>query len=107
MARALPGALLSTVNHCEAIAKLCDGGVPASEARTAIEATGVTLVDFDADQSSDAGALRVQTKRAGLSLGDRACLVLARSRGLPAMTADSAWANVEGFDVIFIRGQAS
>jgi PIN domain nuclease of toxin-antitoxin system len=35
-----------------------------------------------------------ETSRAGLSLGDRACLALAIERGLPVLTADRAWAGL-------------
>jgi PIN domain nuclease of toxin-antitoxin system len=36
-------------------------------------------------------------------LVDGACLALARSRNLPAITADTAWGSLNGFDVILIR----
>jgi PIN domain nuclease of toxin-antitoxin system len=36
--------------------------------------------------------LRTDTRRRGLSLGDRACLALAETPGLPAVTADRHWA---------------
>ncbi|MBA3812825.1 MAG: type II toxin-antitoxin system VapC family toxin [Caulobacteraceae bacterium] len=100
---ALPGALLSSVNLAEVVAKLCERGMPVDEARAAIEATGAELVDFTADHACLSGDLRGATKSAGLSLGDRACLALARTRNLPAMTSDSAWAHVAGFDVVVIR----
>lgn len=100
----LPGALLSTVNLAEVITKLCERGMPASEARAAVEAIGVELVDFDVDLACAAGNLRLVTRSAGLSLGDRACLALSRHRGLPAMTSDTAWAQLSGFDVVQIRG---
>lgn len=32
----------------------------------------------------------------GLSLGDRICLALAKTRGLPALTADKAWKSLAG-----------
>lgn len=100
----LPGALLSTVNLAEVITKLCERGMPAGEARAAVEAIGVELVDFDVDLACAAGNLRLVTRSAGLSLGDRACLALSRHRGLPAMTSDTAWAQLSGFDVVQIRG---
>jgi PIN domain nuclease of toxin-antitoxin system len=37
----------------------------------------------------------VPTAPWGLSLGDRACLALARLRNLPAVTADRAWAKLD------------
>jgi ribonuclease VapC len=101
---ALPGALLSTVNFTEVVTKLCERGMPAVEARAAVEAIGVELVDFDADLACATGDLRTVTRSAGLSLGDRACLALARLRGFPALTADAAWLQVPGFDVVPIRG---
>jgi PIN domain nuclease of toxin-antitoxin system len=104
---ALPGALLSTVNFAEVVTKLCERGMPAGEARGAIEATGVEVVDFGVDQACLAGELRNATRSAGLSLGDRACLALARLRGLPAITADTAWGQLSGFDIIVIRGAGS
>jgi PIN domain nuclease of toxin-antitoxin system len=100
---ALPGALFSTVNLAEVVAKLVERGMPSGEAREAMAATGVEFVDFDADQACLSGELRAATRSHGLSLGDRACLALARVRGLPAVTADAAWAQVEGFEVTVIR----
>jgi PIN domain nuclease of toxin-antitoxin system len=48
--------------------------------------------------------LRRQTRDHGLSLGDRACLALAVSLGLPVMTADRAWMALDlGIEVIVIR----
>ena len=42
----------------------------------------------------EAGALRALTAEAGLSLGDRFCLALAKREGVPAYTADQAWKKV-------------
>ncbi len=101
---ALPGALMSTVNFAEVVAKLTERGMPIDEAQAAVEATGVKFVDFDVDQAAMTGELRPLTRAIGLSLGDRACLGLARLRGLPALTADTAWAQAPGFNVLLIRG---
>ncbi len=102
VARTLPGARLSTVNLCEIVSKLCKHGMKAEAARAAVETIGVEIVEFDVAQACLAGALRVETKSAGLSLGDRACLALARLREGRAFTADHAWARLAGFDVVVI-----
>lgn len=39
--------------------------------------------------------LRPRTKPQGLSLADRACLVLAERLGAPALTADRSWARAD------------
>jgi ribonuclease VapC len=62
------------------------------------------VVDFDVPQAKVAGDLRRLTRIQGLSLGDRACLALAQALGLPAMTADRAWAGLEvGIEIRTIR----
>jgi ribonuclease VapC len=100
---ALPGALLGTVNLAEIISKLCERGMPAELARTAVETLGVEIIGFDADQACLAGALRPLTREAGLSLGDRACLALARQKGFPAITADVAWGAFSGAGLPEVR----
>ena len=49
---------------------------------------------FDEVAAYATGALRATTHGQGLSLGDRACLALSRSRGATALSTDKAWANV-------------
>ena len=66
------------------------------------------MVVIDADQglATIAGRLRAMTAEAGLSLGDRFCLALARRDGLPALTADKQWrtvADAAGVTVSVIR----
>jgi PIN domain nuclease of toxin-antitoxin system len=44
------------------------------------------------------------TRAAGLSLGDRACLALARERRIPALTADRAWSHLQlGIEIQTVR----
>jgi ribonuclease VapC len=104
---ALPGALLSTVNFAEVISKFCERGMPADQAREAIETIGVEVIDFDVNQACIAGDLRNRTRASGLSLGDRACLALALHRKLPAITADTAWISLSDFEIIAIRGSGA
>jgi len=103
VAAALPGALLSSVNLAEVVTKLCERSLSASEGRELVESLGVVVVDFDADQAETTAALRDSTRSLGLSLGDRACLALARRRNCPALTADAAWLKAQGFEVRYIR----
>jgi ribonuclease VapC len=100
---ALPGSFLSTVNFAEIATKLCERGVPVSEVRNAILTLGIDIVDFTVEHALLTGELRNATKSAGLSIGDRACLALAQLHGLPALTADKAWAGLPGFNIEFIR----
>lgn len=41
------------------------------------------------------GLLRPMTRQVGLSLGNRACLALAKSRQAIALTADRAWTELD------------
>jgi len=100
---ALPGALLSTVNLAEIVAKLCERGMPAEEATSLIYSIGVEIAEFDAEQATRSGELRASTRSAGLSLGDRACLALAQVRELPVLTADTAWGQLKHLDIRLIR----
>ena len=79
------GALISTVNLAEVLAKLVDKGVPIVEAARAVDMLGMEAVPLSIKQAELSGVLRSATRSAGLSLGDRACLALARDRGLPAV----------------------
>ena len=101
---ALPDALLSTVNLAEIITKLVEKGLPAEVARAAVEVLGAEIVDFGIEQAYVTGELRTATRSAGLSLGDRACLALARKKNVPAITTDRVWGKLTGFDVVVIRG---
>lgn len=101
---ALTDAAISAVNLSEVVAKLADTGMSEAEIRSALEPLGLDVVPFDFTQAYEAGLLRPQTKGIGLSLGDRACLALARSRKSPVLTADRAWARLSiGVDVQLIR----
>ncbi len=96
-------AMLSSVNMVEIWSVMVDRGRAGAEALALVERFDLKLVDFTLEQALAAGALRAQTRQAGLSLGDRACLALAQETGRTALTADSAWARVPGLDVRLIR----
>ncbi len=83
--------LISGVNATEVVAKLADKDRPVAALRQVIAQIGAECVPFDADQATETGLLRPPTRHLGLSLGDRACLALARLRGATAITTDRPW----------------
>jgi ribonuclease VapC len=88
------GAGLGTANLAEVMTRLVRDGVAVDTARQVLSALPVTLFDLDADLALRAGALVLATRKFGLSLGDRLCLALAIRENVPAVTADTAWAEV-------------
>ena len=101
---ALEDAVVSAVNLSEVVAKLLETGMPRDEAEDILGGLGLQVRPFDEVAAWSAGALRTGTKKAGLSLGDRACLALARELGLPALTSDTAWAKTPaGVEVRLLR----
>ena len=95
--------LLSTVNYSEVISKLAERGMPDDEMRLVMEGVPLKLAQFDQDSAHAAGLLRRSTRSLGLSLGDRACLALAQSRGAQAVTADRVWKKHKDIDVLVVR----
>jgi len=91
---ALPGGVISAVNLSEVIAKLCDAVMPEKAIRQSLQPLGLEVVPFDEEQSYQAGLLRTSTQDMGISLGDRACLSLAKMRDAIALTADKAWSGL-------------
>ncbi len=93
------GAIISAVNLAEVLSRSADRGAdPAKLAATLAEGGlldgAITVEPFTAADAIGTARLRPLTRDAGLSLGDRACLALARRLDDPAMTADTAWQGV-------------
>lgn len=98
------GAAVSTVNLSEIASKLNELNTPQTLIQDAINALGLTVVDFNADLAYSVGLLRPLTRHVGLSLGDRACLALAQYLNLPAITSDRLWKNLSlGIAIEVIR----
>jgi PIN domain nuclease of toxin-antitoxin system len=55
---------------------------------------GLEVVPMTEAQAQHAARMRKATRPFGLSLGDRACLALAKELQAPVLTADRAWAEV-------------
>ena len=100
----LGSAVMSSVNWAEVSGLLQARGLSAAPLRETVEALGITLRPFNSDDADATGALYASTRDAGLSLGDRACLALARTLGAPALTADQpGWTSSVGVDVRCVR----
>lgn len=104
VASVISEAVISAVNLSEVVGKLADQGIADQELRGAIDALGLSVIPFDEAQAYASGLMPPVTRRAGLSLGDRACLGLARLRKAPAYTTDRNWRKVSaGVEVRPIR----
>jgi ribonuclease VapC len=100
----LDSGAICAVNWTEVFQKLVDDGLSDITIRAALDGISAAVVIFDIPLAEDAGRLRRATRDRGLSLGDRACLALARREGLPVLTADRAWAELDlGVEVVLIR----
>ena len=98
--------LISSVNAAEVVAKLADKDRPQAALHQVINHIGAECIPFDASQATESGLLRPLTRHLGLSLGDRACLALARLHNAAVITADRPWlelAETLGISVECIR----
>lgn len=105
VARVLPDAAICSVNTSEVVGKLVEKGVPADIVRQTLASLDIDERPFDHELACSAGALRLTTSAYGLSLGDRACLALARHLSAPALTSDGVWKEltVSGISVELFR----
>ena len=97
------GAAVSTVNLSEVAAVLVrNERDPDSILRRV--AGQVTVEAFTREDALAAAALWARTRAIGLSLGDRACLALAKRLGVPAVTADREWNTIDvGITIRLVR----
>src|SRR5215210_3779135 len=89
------GASISAVNLAEVASRIVDKGAAPEIVGNAVEALSIVVASFGGDDALTAGALRNETRQVGLSLGDRACLALARRLGAIVYTADRRWAELD------------
>jgi ribonuclease VapC len=94
------GATISAVNLAEVVSRSADRGVDPAALSVQLRESGllggaITVEVFTTVDAIETGRLRPLSRAAGLSLGDRACLALARRLDAPALTADAAWADVD------------
>ena len=73
-------AAISTVNYSEVVTKLALRNRSPQRILDELTEFELEVVDFNRALAEDAGLLATATRGQGLSLGDRACLALARRR---------------------------
>jgi PIN domain nuclease of toxin-antitoxin system len=101
---ALPTACMSAVNYAEAISKLIDAGLPFAEAENVIDRLYCEVIEADKSRSALVGSMQDVTRRTGVSMGDRFCLQLGRELGVPVLTTDRRWKDLDlGVEVVVIR----
>ena len=83
--------VISSVNWAEVLQRATALGMEILVVRRYLESFGVGVLPFTVEDAGYTAELWLNTRQAGLSLGDRACLSLAHRLGLPALTADRAW----------------
>jgi ribonuclease VapC len=104
----LEDSIISTVNFAEVIAvvnrELFKTEADRIEGLKLITDTLPQIIDFDVNQAIISGEFDSITKKYGLSLGDRACLALAKYKNIPVLTADKAWSKLNlGIKIKLIR----
>jgi ribonuclease VapC len=100
MAAIEEGSAISVVNWAEVLSKLAESGrdpeVAAAELRRAEGSKRALIIEpVTARDCIAIARLRPISRAQGLSLADRACLALAERLGLPALTADRKWMEVD------------
>ena len=86
---------MSAVNLAELVAKSAERMRDHAEIAAMIAELPIEIVPFDKAQAFATGLLRAATRNLGLSLGDRACLALAKSINVVALTADKPWLELD------------
>ncbi len=84
--------VVSAVNVAEVYTYAAVNNYPTDAIDAFFAETGVAVWPHDFEQAVATGSLASITRKAGLSLGDRACLALAQQKQAEVLTADRPWA---------------
>ncbi len=100
----LSNACISSVNWSEVVQKSLARAVNVDGMHRDLMALGLAFEPFTPAQAEVAGRLWSNTHKQGLSLGDRACLSLAKDKSLPVLTTDQAWKRLKlDLDIRLLR----
>ncbi len=84
----------SSINLSEVIGHYAKLGIAEREIRTLLEKLRLPIADFGTQDAFLSGLWGPIGETVGLSLGDRACLALAKRLSLPVIIANRAWASI-------------
>ena len=101
VADAINHSCMCSVNFAEVVTYYAHKGLSFDQIDEILRGLPMEIVSADQELSWAAGMLRPETKRAGLSLGDRYCLALAKSRKSEVLTADQKWGEIA--DVVKVK----
>lgn len=98
------GSRISVFNWTEVLSKLAAEGKDPATLAEELARIGVDRETLPVEPVTEADELEIArlrplTRTHGLSICDRACLALAKRLGFPALTADSAWEDLDDVDV--------
>ena len=82
---------ISAVNLAEAVAKLIQKGGAREAVERVLDGLRLNVADWTERLAYDSAEFAPLAWERGLSLGDRACLTLARRKEAIAVTADHSW----------------
>ena len=91
----LEDALISAVNYAEVVECITRLGYANEEIKVVLQKFPFKVISLNHSLAEAIGLMSRETKKYGLSLGDRACLALAIDKQLPVLTADRVWANLD------------
>ncbi len=91
--------VISAVNLAETAHKLAQRGSPPDGIRGSLAHLGFAVEDWTEDLAYRSSEFTQFTKSHGLSLGDRACLTLAKHLRATAVTSDRAWRRLPSLGV--------
>jgi len=102
--QALPGAAISSVNWAEVLQRAQAEHIATAGLYEEMTGLGLAIHPFSVEDATLTASLHPQTRQAGLSLADRACVALATRLTLPVLTADRIWATLDlGITVRLLR----
>ena len=88
-------AAISAVNLQEVAKEMLREGASLETTRAVLDELALDVRPHDADAAYVAAALYEQTRQYGRGLGDRTCMALGIALGVPVLTTDREWRNVE------------
>ena len=92
--RVLEESIMSSVNWSEVIQKAISAEINVNGMLDELQALGLKIEPFTIEDGELTGRLWTQTKQAGLSLGDRACLSLGLRSDVLVLTCDRLWSSL-------------